>query len=293
MKSDRLKGASALFSAAFIYSTFGILIRHMSIMFGDSSQTAARFGIAFIFILLLNFLRKQSIVLPKSQLVKACILGVTFGFVVLLFTISVNNTKIANSVFLLYAGSMISSLLIGTFLLKEKLTIIKAVALGLAFFGIYMYSDALLVMSTGILAGFASGLFDGVSNALRKTLKGINRNSVLTYQFLLSSLVATLAMVLFSDVIIKEVAVLPIVAMIIFAFLQIGLGNLLLYGFQHFDVNVGTVILATELFFATIIGFILFKEVPTSREIIGGVLIFIASILSTVDIKRMLKAVNL
>ena len=287
--SDKLKGSSALFTAAFIYSTFGILIRQMAVMFGDSAQTAARFGIAFVFILLLNFIRKQSIALPREALVRACILGITFGFVVLFFTISVNNTKLSNSVFLLYAGSMISSLIIGTFLFKEKLTAVKIVALVLTFSGLYMYSNAFLVLSNGILAGLASGLFDGISNAIRKTLKGINRNSILTYQFLFSSLLATLVLVVSGDVIIKDIALLPVIAMIIFAILQIGLGNLLLFGFQHFDVNIGTVILATELFFATIIGFLLFKEVPTSREMIGGLFIFIASILSIVDLKQIFK----
>lgn len=287
--SDKLKGASALFSVAFIYSTFGILIRQMAVMFGDSAQTAARFGIAFIFILILNFVRKQSITLPKEALIRACILGITFGFVVLLFTISVNNTKLASSVFLLYAGSMISSLIIGTFILKEKLNTVKIVALVLTFLGLYMYANAFLVMSIGIITGLVAGLFDGISNAIRKTLKGVNRNSILMYQFLFSSLLATLVLVVSGDVLIKEVALLPVIAMIIFAILQIGLGNLLLFGFQHFDVNIGTVILATELLFATIIGFFLFKEVPTSREIAGGSLILIASILSTVDLKIFLK----
>lgn len=295
MNQGRFKGATALFSAAFIYSTFGILIRHMSIMFGDSAQTAARFGLALIFILLLNFVKKQSIYLSKNALIKACILGITFGFVVLLFTISVNNTKIANSVFLLYAGSMISSLFIGTVFLKEKLTVIKIIALAVAFLGLYMYSNALLVMSLGVIAGLASGLFDGVSNAIRKTLKGISRNSILTYQFTFSALLATIILALSGEAIIKEISLASIIAMIIFALLQIWLGNLLLYGFQHFDVNVGTVILATELIFATIISFILFKEVPSSQEIIGGILIFTASILSTVDLKQILpkKLINI
>lgn len=290
--SDKLKGSSALFSAAFIYSTFGILIRQMAVMFGDSAQTAARFGLAFVFIIILNFVRRQSIILSKEALVKACLLGITFGFVVLLFTISVTNTKIANSVFLLYAGSMISSFIIGTFFLKEKLTVIKIIALTIAFAGLYMYSDAFLVMSIGVVTGLLSGLFDGISNAIRKTLKGVNRNSILTYQFLFSSLLAGLVLIVSGDVLIKEISLLSVIAVVVFAILQIWLGNLLLFGFQHFDVNIGTVILATELFFATILGFLLFQEIPTSKEIIGGLLIFLASALSVVDLKRILKAVN-
>jgi len=233
MNSDKIKGASALFTSAFVYSTFGILIRQMALMFGDSAQTAVRFSVAFVFILILNFIRKQSMSLPKAALLKASLLGITFGCVVLLFTISVNNTKIANSVFLLYAGSIISSLVVGTLWLKEKLTPVKIIAIITAFIGLYMYSDAILIMSIGIIAGLISGVFDGISNALRKTLRSLNRNTVLTYQFAFSSLFAALAMLLSGEVILKVILPLSMVAVTVFALLQIGLGNLLLYGFQH------------------------------------------------------------
>lgn len=81
----------------------------------------------------------------------------------------------------------------------------------------------------------------------------------------------------------------PIVAGLIFAALLVGLGNLLLYGFQHFDVNVGTVILATELFFASLFGWVFFREVAAPNELIGGAVIFLASILSAVDLSALKK----
>lgn len=91
------------------------------------------------------------------------------------------------------------------------------------------------------------------------------------------------------EIIIKEVTLLPIIVGIIFGLLQIGLGNLLLYGFQHFDVNVGTVILACELIFAAILGWVFLSETPTGNELLGGMLIFVASIISTVDFKPLFK----
>lgn len=286
MNLERFRGASALFGAAFIYSTFGILIRQMALMFGDSAQTAARFAVAFVFVLFLNLIRRQSFSLPKKSLIKSCLLGVFFGAEVLLFTVSVNNTKIANSVFLLYAASMISSFMIGTLWFKEKLTLTKITAIIIAFVGLYMYSDAIFVMSMGIVAGIASGILDGVSNALRKTLKDVKRNAVLTYQFIFSSLFACLAMIFSGEVMVKEIVFVSMLAVVIFAVFQIALNNLLLYGFQHFDVNIGTVILATELLFAAIIGFLFFKEIPTIKEVIGGGLIFIASVISVLNIKN-------
>jgi len=67
------------------------------------------------------------------------------------------------------------------------------------------------------------------------------------------------------------------------------LSNLLLFGFQHFDVNVGTVILATELFFATIFAFLLYHETPVPNEVVGGCLIFAASIVASVNFAEMFR----
>lgn len=287
--SPQMRGATALFGAALTYASFGLLIREMAKMFGNNAQVGFRFLLAFLFLTIYGLFIKRPTKLPKEAIIKAAALGVAFGLVVLLFTISVNNTKIANSVFLLYAGSIISSLLVGTFALKEKLTGVKIAAIGLGLIGLFMYSSALLALSVGVVTGLLSGLVDGVSNGIRKTLKGYDRNSVLQVQFAFGAAFGLLIMLVSSEVAIKEVSLLPILAGVLFAFLQISLGNLLLYGFQHFDVNVGTVILACELLFASLIGWIFFNEIPAKNELTGGVIIFAASVLSAIDLQEILK----
>lgn len=288
-ESTNLKGASALFGAAMTYASFGILIREMSKMFGDNAQVAFRFVLALIFLVAYGLIVKKPIHLPREAKVKAAALGFVFGALVLLFTIAVTNTTIANAVFLAYAGSIISSFLIGTFVLKEKLGTNKILAIALAMVGLMMYSNAILALTLGVVTALCTGLLDGVANGIRKTLKGYDRNAVLKYQFIFGSVFA-LVMLMFSSVpAIKQFSLMPLLAGILFAALQISLGNLLLYGFQHFDVNVGTVILATEILFATILGFVIFREVPARNEIIGGLTIFAASILSAVDLPRRFK----
>jgi drug/metabolite transporter (DMT)-like permease len=287
--TQKFKGATALFGAALTYASFGLLIRAMASMFGDNAQVAFRFVLAFVFLTLYGLLVKKLPTLPRNILWRAGALGVAFGGVVLLFTISVTNTKIANSVFLLYAGSIISSLLIGTVILKERLTGTKLLAIALGLVGLFMFSNALLALTLGVVTGLLSGLLDGVSNCIRKTLKGYDRNALLQYQFAFGSVFGLIMVAISGEVIIKDVSLLPIVAGVAFALLQISLGNLLLYGFQHFDVNVGTVILACELLFASLIGWLFFREVPTSNELLGGVIIFAASILSAVELPGFLK----
>ena len=145
------------------------------------------------------------------------------------------------------------------------------------------------VITVGLLAAFGSGVFEGLGNPLRKMLSGVDRNVVLTYQFVVGTIVLLVAMIAFGEQPIREVSLMPIIATIIFAILQITLGNLLLYGFKHFDVNVGSIILSMELVFATLFGLILFGEVPSIGELIGGSLILFASISATVDLPALFK----
>lgn len=283
--TSRLKGFSSLLVAAFIYGLFGVLVRYISPMFGDNFQVALRFILAALIITIFNFLRNDIRKFPRNNLIKISLLGVAFACVGLLLTYSVLNTKLANTVFLLYAGSLTSAFLIGTFVFKEKVTIMKTVAIAMASIGISMYSDVILGLSLGIITGLAAGIFDGIQNSLRKTLKEINRNVVLQYSYIAGSIFAIIVTFISGEQILKSFSLIPIGVIIFYAVLLLILGNFLLYGFQHYDVNLGTVVLSLELVFALLFGFFLYREIPTTKELIGGSFIFIASILSGIGSK--------
>lgn len=285
--SFHTRGALALLAAAAIYASFGLLIREIAKMFGDNAQVVARFAVALLILLVIQLVMKHSLRVSKKDLLKVVALGVATGLVVLLFTVSVLNTKIANSVFLLYAGTIATSLVLGTFLLKEKLTYAKGVAIGLALIGLAMYSEAFFALSLGAVTGVLSGFFDGISNALRKMLGKIPRNTVMVYQFAIGTLVCLVAMLASGEQPIHDVSFWPIVATVVFGILQVFLNNFLLYGFQHFDVNVGSIILSLEIVFVSILAFVFLAETPAVHELIGGALIFVASILTVVDFKAL------
>ena len=168
-----MKGASALLGAALIYASFGLLIREMAKVFGNNAQVAFRFFVAFAVLSLVIFLKKKTIKLPADAIKKAVMLGFAFCGILLLFTISVNNTKIANSVFLLYSGSIISSLLIGTFVLKEKLTSIKIIAIILSLVGLAMHSNAITSLSVGVITAVLAGLIEGGCKRAAQNSQGL------------------------------------------------------------------------------------------------------------------------
>lgn len=281
-----MRGGVALFGASAIYATFGPLIRVLSEMFGDYTQVGARMGLAFIFLLSVALIFKLTKKLTLKQIGYSVLLGIISIGIVVAFTVAVIEVKIATAVFLLYAASMASSLILGTIFFKESLGLQKIIGLVLAFLGLWMFGDVLIALTFGVLAALFSGVCEGLGNVVRKKLKGVDKTTVLLWQFFVSGAGALLLALIVGEPMIKEVSTGPIIALIVFAFLQLGLNNLLLFGFQKFDVNIGTVILSLELFFAAILGYFLFGEALTANELLGGVAIFIASIVSAWEFKK-------
>ena len=53
-----VKGAEALFAAAFTYAFTGVLVREMTPMWGDKAQVAARYTLVFIFLMFYGHFKK-------------------------------------------------------------------------------------------------------------------------------------------------------------------------------------------------------------------------------------------
>lgn len=281
MKRKRtVGGAEALFAAAFFYALTGIFVREVAPMWGDNAQVAARYSLVFIFLFAYGLFQKKSRV-PKQKMPAAIALGVLFALVVLFFTASVERTTVANSLFTFYATNMVVSFLLGTLLLHEKISASKMAAIVLALTGLSVYADALIAGNLGLLYGVAAGVCDGTSNLFRKKLEGVNRNAVNRVQYFVGTIFTITVTLLSSQEIIRQASLRGTIMTLLFAAILITGSNLLLYGYQHFDVNIGTVIMSTELVFAAVLAYILFQETPATHELVGGCLIFGASIIGS------------
>jgi drug/metabolite transporter (DMT)-like permease len=60
---------------------------------------------------------------------------------------------------------------------------------------------------------------------------------------------------------------------------------LTLYGFQHFDLNLGTIAISSEVVFATIFGWLVFAEIPRSLDLGGAFFIIIVIIVGNWPVK--------
>ncbi len=276
-----LSGAEALFGAAFMYAMTGILVREVAPMWGNDAQVAARYALVLLLLTAYGLFKKDKLRVPKAKLPAAAALSILFALVVLFFTSAVENTTVANSLFTYYAANMVVSFLLGTLILREGAPVSKIIAILLALAGLSVYANALLAGSLGLLYGVAAGVCDGTANVFRKQLAGVERNAVLWLQYLIGTIFTVIVTMFSGQAIIRHVSLRGSILTVVFAAVLIVGSNLLLYGFQHFDVNAGTVITSTELIFATIMAYILFQETPAAHELAGGCLILLAAVIGS------------
>jgi drug/metabolite transporter (DMT)-like permease len=280
--SDKARGAFSLFSAAIIQATYGPLTREMVIMFGTYAQVAFRLCMGFLIITLFNIARRKFLRLPAESRGKTILLGIVWFCNVALFTISVTTTSIAASVFVMYAASIISSLLFGIVLQKERPRPLKLIAVGVAVIGLMVYTEG-APLQIGAFAALGAGVLDGLSNIIRKRLKNVEGYTLLQYQSAVCAVAALPVALLVPEQSIHQFSAWALWAGVIYGVLALARNKLLHFGIHHFDTHVGAIILATQLFFAALFGAVFYGEMPTLMQVLGGLIIFLAASLCVVQ----------
>lgn len=284
---DNKKGFLALTAAAAVLGTFGVLIRYLSTSFSDSGQVFARSFFATVTIILIIFFKKINPFKIKSKsFLYVSVFSIVFPLSVLCFTMSANLTKVTNSLFMLYVGSLASTAVLGKLVFNESFGLKHLLSLALVLFGLsfFVYPFSFQNFSLGLTLGLASGVLEGASHVLRRLMKDIKREIVVFYQSLSGATVALVLLFLSGEVFIKSFNLSAIIVAVVFGVLLVVIGYMLVYGFGNFDVNLGTIILATELFFALVINALVLKEYPTSNELIGGILIFSGTVVASLNL---------
>jgi drug/metabolite transporter (DMT)-like permease len=285
-----LSGGEALLAAAFLFATTNVLVREMAHMWGDQAQIAARFALVWIILVVYAHFRSEKASIPRSKILPAVIYSVLAALAILFFTLSVQATTIANTLFTSNATELFVAFLLGTILLKETLTRRKLIAIGLALAGLALYSDSLLNGNAGIIFGLLAGATVGVCNLLAKKLKGVDLGAILRLQFGLGTVFMIALTLLFSaNDIVRTISIEGMVITLLFALVLIFATRLVLYGFQHSDINIASVVLSSQLAIGALLGFLFFREVPAPHEIVSGLLIMCAAIIGSTGQKPSLK----
>lgn len=281
------KGANALFASAFAYALTAVLIREVSLMWGDKAQIVARNGLAFLLVFLFVIYKKTNLKVQSKELVYLIGLGGLFASLVVLFVVSVQKTSIANSLFVYFAASIIGTFIFGSIVFKEKASIHKFISLFFAICGLAFYAGDFKAGSIGVIFAALAGLAGGLTNIIFKLLKNLKTSVVLFYQFGVTTFIVLIMILISGEAIIKEVTLKLTLLTIFFTFIMLAAISLVIYGYRYFDVNIGAAISASEIVFGAVLGYIIYKEIPSNNELVGGVFIFLGSVIGALDISEM------
>lgn len=282
------KGFFALLTDGLLLALFGLFTRIMNNYMGSYMQVVIRMFLVALMLfpfILLNKSMFKGLNIKNFWLFAIFIFS--FPIYVLFFTLSVNSFKIADSFFYIFISSTIISYIIGNIYFKEKVEKKEIIVSTLLLAGLFLFAFPLSSIQkiNGMITGLISGFFWGISNATRKFYDGkINRWLVIFIQMLVGTIICFALALLSKNTGIHNWSWIATIVILLYALGNIVVQMLLFIGLKNFDLNLSSVVLASQLVFVMIVGIIFLKEIPTLLELSGAILVSLAIVLSKVNL---------
>ena len=286
---NKTKGFLSLLSAGFLFGFFGILVRLLSDELTNYQQILFRSVVGFILASIIIVILKRKISFKNISLINLFFFAVSLPLTIIFYTLSILKTKIILAVATLFLGSILFSLVSGILFFKEKLTFKKGMAIISSIIALYYFTIpfSLSNINAGLIFGVLSGFMDALSNTFKKHLGGkVDRFLLISIQMMGTIIVSLILMFYTKAFTFPIISPFILIIGLLFGFLLMLNNYLMLVGFHNFDLNLGTIILSSELLFASIFGYLFYKEIPTLNELIGGGLIAFSIIVAHLNFKK-------
>ena len=276
---QQLSGQGAVLAAAILWSTSGLFIRlvdwHPVVIAGSRGFVAA----AFLLIIRLIFPPPKRAV-SKSLTFPFWASAFAHAFMVITFVSANRFTAAANAILLQY-GSPIWVALLAWWIIKEKPRWEHWCALVLVIGGLVIFfreglgSGALF----GDVLGFVSGVFIAAHVVFLRMSKDGNPRDVLLTAHTIAAVISIPFVFLYPP----DLSVSSVLPILFMGIIQMGLAALLFtYGIKHLSAIQAMLTSTVEPLCNPIWIFIFLGEKPTVSALIGGVLILIAVVFSSI-----------
>jgi len=278
--SKRSKGILALILLAFGFGAIAITVRYLSDFYTLYQQLYLTIGAAFIISLFIfpRTLNAQRLKKIPSKDWGIMVFRIVIGYLIgaSLYRTALTLTKISNVTFI---QSIPFAALFGWLIFKEKFTLPKFLLIVLAYIGVVIISvkdfSSSLSFGRGELFSLISSALFSLSYVARKWQSDyLNDKEISQILLFVGTLVLFMASFLRGEglpqISWQAVALLSIFLTGLFNAINIFLIN---FGFNNVKVVLASNILTLESIFALILAFIFYKELPTLRELFGGILI--------------------
>ncbi len=163
------------------------------------------------------------------------------------------------------------------------------IGLGLAILGliIFTYPLSLSSITFGFVLGLLAGVDDALCNSSSKYFEGKIPTTTLVFARQVGICLFGLIPILFlKQSVFPSLTISSSLLLLLYGLLGLLASFTIIVGFQNFDLNLGTIVISSEIVTATVLALFLFQEVPSSNQMWGGLCIIGAIIVTNFAIPR-------
>jgi len=277
------KGIAVLLISALSFSFAGVFIRFISQDVGTFYQLTVRTLLMTVGFVAIGLFGKSLTKTAKKDIPLIIFRGVLVVLDFAVFIYAVSHLALGLSLFIFYAGSLLSNYLYGYFILKEKLNKIKMISLAFATLGlVILYAgDFGTIHILGAFAALVSGLSFGTTSSASKNLSDkYSIAQVNLYAYLIAFVFSAVLLLISGEAIAITVPVSTWYALIGFSAIFVVAFYGTVYGYKYVQAQYASLILLSEIVFAILVGFIFYSEIPTIAQYVGGALILTGLIIA-------------
>lgn len=293
MKSSDSVGLARakLILAMTIFGTIGIFVRYIPLPSSVIACVRGFVGVAFL--LLVTFLKKSKISLKdiKKNLLLLVISGAFIGINWILLFEAYRYTTVATATLCYYMAPIFVTIA-SPFILKEKLTLKKALCILTALIGMIFVSgivstSSLQINVPGILCGVGAAFFYACVILLNKHIKDISSYDMTMTQLLMAALVILPYALITADVSIASLDIKALICLMIVGIVHTGFAYMIYFS-SITGLKAQTVAIFSYIdpVIAIILSALLLKEEMGLFGIVGAVLILGSTLFSEINFKK-------
>ncbi len=272
-------GLCSLLLIGILFGLSGVISKYLSSWLNPYQVVEYRFLVAFMFVLIIMLMTRQRLSLGKINTQTLSLFALTFPVSVIFFTLAIFNTTVSLAVFSFYISTLVSSFIVGRFYFGENITSNKKIALIFILLAVLSFTNPFqnFHIQIGFVFGIISGIFQTIASSFQKIVgKSTNRISLLMIQTLAGVGISVVTISLTGGSLIPVIPQSALLVTLFFGAIFLAISYLFLVGFKHTNLNTGSILVSSELFFGPFFAFILLSESLTRLELIGGVFIVAA-----------------
>lgn len=287
MEKGATHGLYILLASAFFYASYGIFSKIIGGSFAPYTQAWTRSIITLICFAAFCFYKKLFVKIEREDIKWYIGTGIIGALALVPTFYSLANLNLGTALFIQYAATVITSYLLGSLFLGEKLTKISAVAFFLSFIGLFLVFWGDINFESGktipVLAALIAGAFFSIWFVLSKKISSKYPTAQInTYGYIFGVSINIIIALALNEPFNSNLISTEWLANIGYGVAGFAGSGLAIYGFKFIAAHTGSIILLSEIIFGALFGFFLFHEVLNLTTVFGGILIGISVLLPNI-----------